>query len=38
MECRSEERRQYIVNNYNVVSVAHIQLFNDQTIENVMGL
>ncbi len=38
MECRSEERRQYIVNNYNVVPVAHIQLFNGQTIENAMGL
>lgn len=31
MECRSEERRQYIVNNYNVVPVAHIQLLNGQT-------
>ena len=28
MECRSEERRQYIVDNYNVVPVAHIQLLN----------
>lgn len=31
MECRSEERRQYIVDNYNVVPVAHIQLLNGQT-------
>ena len=31
MECRSEERRQYIVDNYNMVPVAHIQLLNGQT-------
>lgn len=31
MECRSEERRQYIVDNYDVVPVAHIQLLNGQT-------
>ena len=31
MECRSEERRQYIVDNYNVVPIAHIQLLNGQT-------
>ncbi len=31
MECRSEERRQYIVDKYNVVPVAHIQLLNGQT-------
>lgn len=33
-----EGTSQYIVNNYNVVPVEHIQLFNGQTIENVMGL
>lgn len=26
MECRSTERREWIVNNYNVIPVAHIQL------------
>ena len=31
MECRSEKTRQYIVDNYNVVPVAHIQLLNGQT-------
>lgn len=31
MECRSEKRRQYIVDNYNVVPIAHIQLLNGQT-------
>lgn len=31
MECRSTERRQWIVENYNVVPVAHIQLLAGQT-------
>ena len=31
MECRSTERRQWIVDNYNVVPVAHIQLLAGQT-------
>ena len=31
MKCRSTERRQWIVNNYNVVLVAHIQLLAGQT-------
>lgn len=31
MDCRSTERRQWIVNNYNVVPVAHIQLLTGQT-------
>lgn len=31
MDCRSTERRQWIVNNYNVVPVAHIQLLAGQT-------
>lgn len=30
MDCRSTERRQWIVNNYNVVPVAHIQLLAGQ--------
>ena len=30
MECRSTERRQWIVNNYNVVPMAHIQLLAGQ--------
>lgn len=42
MECRSTERRQWIINNYDVVPVAHIQLLAGQkkhsdagkTIEN----
>ena len=46
MDCRSTERRQWIVDNYDVVPVAHIQLLAGQTkhsdagqtIENVMGL
>ena len=31
MECRSAERRQWIVNKYDVVPVAHIQLLANQT-------
>lgn len=31
MECRSTERRQWIVNKYDVVPVAHIQLLVNQT-------
>ena len=31
MECRSTERREWIVNNYNVIPVAHIQLQVGQT-------
>ena len=31
MECRSTERRQWIVNKYDVVPVAHIQLLANQT-------
>ena len=31
MECRSTERRQWIVNKYDVVPVAHIQLLENQT-------
>lgn len=31
MECRSTERRKWIVDNYNVVPVAHIQLLVGQT-------
>lgn len=31
MECRSTERRQWIVDNYNVVPIAHIQLLAGQT-------
>lgn len=31
MDCRSTERRQWIVNNYNLVPVAHIQLLAGQT-------
>ena len=31
MDCRSTERRQWIVDNYNVVPVAHIQLLAGQT-------
>lgn len=31
MECRSTERREWIVNNYNVIPVAHIQLLAGQT-------
>ena len=31
MECRSTERRQWIVNKYAVVPVAHIQLLANQT-------
>ena len=31
MECRSPKRRQWIVDNYNVVPVAHIQLLTGQT-------
>ena len=31
MDCRSTQRRQWIVNNYNVVPVAHIQLLAGQT-------
>lgn len=31
MECRSTQRRQWIVDNYNVVPVAHIQLLTGQT-------
>lgn len=30
MECRSTERRQWIVNNYNVVPIAHVQLLAGQ--------
>ena len=31
MDCRSTERRQWIVANYDVTPVAHIQLLNGQT-------
>ena len=31
MECRSTQRRQWIVDNYNVTPVAHIQLLTGQT-------
>lgn len=31
MECRGTQRRQWIVDNYNVVPVAHIQLLTGQT-------
>lgn len=31
MECRSSERRKWIIDNYNVVPVAHIQLLAGQT-------
>lgn len=31
MECRGKKRRQWIVDNYNVVPVAHIQLLKGQT-------
>lgn len=31
MECRSTEKRQWIVRNYNVEPVAHIQLLKGQT-------
>ena len=36
MECRSTERRQWIVNKYDVVPVAHIQLLGRSTPNIVM--